>query len=61
MSRRGLIYSSSFLDNLNKENAGRAFLHTVATTAATAVIMDSAASALTTDSGFKSVQKILGW
>ncbi|RKV93893.1 MAG: hypothetical protein D8H99_27585 [Streptococcus sp.] len=36
------------MDNLNKENAGRAFLHTVATTAATAVIMDSAASALTT-------------
>jgi hypothetical protein len=30
MSRRGLIYSSSFLDNLNKENAGRAFVHTVA-------------------------------
>lgn len=37
-----------FLDNLNKENAGRAFVHTAATTAATAVIMDSAASALTT-------------
>ena len=37
-----------FLDNLSKENAGRAFVHTVATTATTAVIMDSAASALTT-------------
>ena len=28
MPRRGLIYSSSFLDNLNSENAGCAFLHT---------------------------------
>ncbi len=61
MPRRGLIYLSSFLNNLNKENARRAFVHTATTTAATAVIVDSAASALTTDSGFKSVQKIFGW
>ena len=37
-----------FLDNLNNENAGRAFMHTAATTTATVMIMDSAASALTT-------------
>ena len=37
-----------FSNNLEDESVGRAFMHTVATTATTAVIMDSAASALTT-------------
>ena len=37
-----------FSNNLKDENVGRAFMHTAATTAATAMIMDSAAGALTT-------------
>ena len=37
-----------FSNNLEDESVGRAFMHTVATTTATVMIMDSAASVLTT-------------